>query len=80
MTFRPTPDDGAVIRAQHRLHAAVLRSITADHYAEEGPHADAEAEYADEQVALAARDLAEAVEALPAGERPVGWDRAGVAA
>lgn len=80
MTFQPTPDDGAVIRAQIRLHAAVLRSITADHYAEEGAYADAEAEYADEQVALAARDLTNAVEALPAGQQPVGWDRAEVSA
>lgn len=62
-------------RAQHRVEAAVLRSIAANYYfRDEDPHSGAEAEYAGEQLALAARDLVRAVDALPEGERPVGWD------
>lgn len=34
-----------------------------------------EAEYAGELLAIAARDLTEATNALPAGRQPVGWDR-----
>lgn len=34
---------------------------------------DAEREYADEMLALAARALSRAVDAMPADEQPVGW-------
>jgi hypothetical protein len=62
-------------RAQQRVEQAALRAITAHHYfRDEDPHADAAAEYADEQLALAARDLVRAVEALPEDKRPIGWD------
>ncbi len=61
--------------AQAAVEAAALHSIAAHHYARESdPHADAADEYASEQLALAARDLVRAVEALPENERPVGWD------
>jgi hypothetical protein len=61
--------------AQEMVEAAALRSISAHHYARAGdPHADAESEYADEMLALAARELVHAVEALPEGKRPIGWD------
>jgi hypothetical protein len=64
-----------MFEAQAAVEAAALRSITAHHYGRvEDPHADAEDEYAGEQLALAARDLVRAVEALPENERPVGWD------
>lgn len=64
-----------VFEAQAAVEAAALRSISAEHYAREtDPHADAAAEYAGEQLALAARDLVRAVEALPEDKRPIGWD------
>ena len=66
-----------VDRAARRVEAAALRAITAHHYfRDEDPHSDAEAEHADELLAIAARDLVRAVEALPENERPVGWDAA----
>ncbi|CAM5506684.1 hypothetical protein SANTM175S_07204 [Streptomyces antimycoticus] len=58
----------------HRLVSAVLRQIHSTHYADEAsPHWDAEREYSAEQVALAARELVRAVDALPEDERPIGW-------
>ncbi|MCX4911868.1 hypothetical protein [Streptomyces sp. NBC_00878] len=57
---------------------AALRVILGTHYArDENPHADAEQEYGREQLALAARELAEAVERKPADEQPIGWAREG---
>ena len=65
----------AVDRAARTVERAALCSVAAHHYFADGdPHADAAAEYADEQLALAARELVRAVEALPEGERPIGWD------
>lgn len=63
--------------ARALVEQAALRSIAAHHcYAEpSNPHADAEDEYAADHLALAARDLVRAVEALPKDQRPVGWDR-----
>lgn len=56
---------------------AALRVIEATHYGRaEDPHADAESQYAEEQLALAARALAEAVDRKPADEQPIGWARA----
>jgi hypothetical protein len=64
-----------VSEAQAAVEAAALRSIAAHHYGRpEDPHADAEDEYASEQLALAARDLVRAVEAMPEDKRPIGWD------
>jgi hypothetical protein len=58
-----------------QLMSAVLRQIQANHYSDEAsPHWDAEREYSAEQVALAARDLVRAVDALPEDQRPIGWD------
>lgn len=63
---------------QEKLIRAVLRSIFADHYPEESnPHADAESEYAAEQVAIAARDLTDAVNTLDPNRRPIGWHKLG---
>lgn len=63
---------------QHdRLIRAALRSLAADNYPNENdPHADAESEYASEQLALAARELARAVDQLPEEQQPIGWDKA----
>lgn len=64
-----------VDQAQSRVEGAALRAVAAHHYAADNdPHADAYAEYAGERLALAARDLVRAVDALPEGKRPVGWD------
>lgn len=64
----------AVPEARDRLTAAVLRSIRADHYANDAdPNADAESEYAADQVALAARDLVESVNRLEPHQQPLGW-------
>jgi hypothetical protein len=64
-----------VSAARTELEKAALRSIASLHYyADENPHVDAEAEYSGEVLALAARDLVRAVEALLAGKRPIGWD------
>lgn len=67
--------------APHPAHTdlvnAVLRNIHADHYSNEAdPNLDAEQQYSAERVALAARDLVRAVDALPADSRPIGWDQA----
>lgn len=73
MTMHFSPE---LVSAQMLLEKAALRSIAADRYAvEEDPHSGAESEYADELLALAARDLVRAVEALPEGQRPIGWDK-----
>jgi hypothetical protein len=66
------------VRAAHdRLTAAVLRSIAAARTLETDPHADADAQcqYADEQVALAARALVDATNRLEPHEQPVGWSQ-----
>ena len=62
--------------ARDELILAAMRVIAADHYArEEDPHADAESEYAGEKLALAARDLVRAVDALPESDQPIGWGK-----
>lgn len=68
-------DTFTVDRLTRLVERAALRSVAAHHYYEdEDPHSDAAAEHADEQLALAARELVRAVEALPADQRPIGWD------
>jgi len=53
---------------------AALRVIEGTHYQRaDDPYADAEQQYGQEQLALAARALAEAVDRKPADEQPVGW-------
>ncbi|MFF0378811.1 hypothetical protein [Actinoplanes missouriensis] len=65
----------AASRARQRVESAALDSISASHYyRDEERHADAAAEYAGEQLALAARDLVRAIEALPPQRQPIGWD------
>ncbi|GHJ34281.1 hypothetical protein TPA0910_87140 [Streptomyces hygroscopicus subsp. sporocinereus] len=62
----------------HQLVSAVLRQIHSTHYADESsPHWDAEREYSAEQVALAARALTRAVDAMPENEQPIGWRKDG---
>ena len=58
----------------YRVREAALRSVlTNDYPRDSDPHADASAEHADEGLALAARELVLAVDALPPNERPIGW-------
>ncbi len=60
------------VTARERLLRAALRCISAT-LAGESADADADSEYADEQLALAARDLVAATDATDAGRQPVGW-------
>jgi hypothetical protein len=56
------------------LMRAALQCAAADNYADDADrHADALAEYAVEQVALAARELVAAVDAAAPEARPFGW-------
>lgn len=61
--------------AEHEnVITAALRVIQATHYGRESdPHRDAEQEYSEEQLALAARALAQAVDRKAANEQPIGW-------
>lgn len=63
--------------AQHdTVITTALRVINATHYFRaEDPHADAEQEYSQEQLALTARALADAVDRMPADEQPIGWSK-----
>jgi hypothetical protein len=62
--------------ARIKLLSAALRAMSSDY--EDNPHSnsDAEAEYATEQLALAAQELVRAIDEQPANyPRPVGWVR-----
>lgn len=60
--------------AHDALVRAALRVITADHYGDDAsPYADADSEHASEKLALAARALVRAVDALPEADQPIGW-------
>lgn len=63
--------------AEHEtVVATALHVVQATHYSHASdPHEDAAYEYAVEQLALAARALAEAVERKPADEQPIGWTK-----
>lgn len=58
--------------AREELIRAALRVVAAA-YADDQVWAGANAEHADELLALAARDLVRTIDADPEGERPVGW-------
>lgn len=57
--------------ASNRVITAALRVINSDYDLDSST--DLDAEHAQEQLALAALSLVEAVDAASAGERPVGW-------
>ena len=64
------PAAAGVIRvARLRFVKAVLRCLSAE-YADESASADSQAEYADDQLALAARNLAADAQAREAGKTP----------
>lgn len=58
--------------AREELIRAALRVVAAA-YADDQMWAAANAEHADELLALAARDLTRTIDGLPEGERPIGW-------
>lgn len=68
-------DSLAYSEARERVLGAALRLMTARHVADNDPRADSdsEIEYAEEMLALAARDLAHATDALPPEQHPIGW-------
>ncbi|WP_329376155.1 hypothetical protein [Streptomyces sp. NBC_01483] len=56
--------------------STALHVVAATHYSRaDDPHEDAAYEYSVEQLALAARALAEAVDRKPADEQPIGWTK-----
>lgn len=60
--------------ARGTVEAAALESITTHHYDRaDDPNAAAYRQAAAQTLALAARDLVRAVDALPEDERPAGW-------
>lgn len=62
------------IDEHENLIKAALRVIGSTHYQRaDDPHADAEQEYAEEQLALAARALVQAVDRKQPDEQPIGW-------
>lgn len=64
----------AVVQAREQLVVQVLRRISAEYSPADDPHRCDEQIYGWELIALAARDLVRAVDALPVEERPVGWE------
>lgn len=62
------------IQARGRLVRAALRCLAADH-AEDHADADAEVDYAYEELDLAAQNLTKVVDALRPDEQPVGWSQ-----
>lgn len=59
--------------ARRQIAAAVLRLMTSELDEEQHGHSADEQQYAEELVALAARELVRATDALPEGQKPVGW-------
>lgn len=60
--------------AHDNLIRTALRAIATDHYGDDAsPYADADSEHASEKLALAARALVRAVDALPEDQQPIGW-------
>jgi hypothetical protein len=64
-------------QAKVNLLRAALRCLSTDLNGEH-PNAANEAEYADEMLAAAARDLVAVVDALPQDQKPVGWSQISV--
>lgn len=69
----------AEIQAREELLRAALRVLAAER-SEPHAHSDDEIAYAEELLALAARDLVRAVDWLPANRRPAQWKRRPVCA
>lgn len=67
----PPAVSGEILIARHRVAAAVIWCIASD-YAGESADADAEAEYASEQLCLAARNLAADADAQKAARAEAG--------
>lgn len=61
------------VNAHENVMRAALRVLSAERGREDDPHFAAELDYAEELLALAARELTRATDALPEDEQPVGW-------
>lgn len=61
-----------IIEARERVLSAALRRLSAERGDESKAYYAAEIEYADEMLALAARDLVKAVEEST-DSKPIGW-------
>jgi hypothetical protein len=73
--LRPFQLVAAEQNARNELLRAALRVLDAERGDESDPHFGDELDYAQEGLALAARDLADAVNQMPADQQPVGWAR-----
>lgn len=62
-----------IVGAQQNLLRAALRCLSSEYSRDDTADSAAEAEYSYEQLALAARELARAVDTLPPDQLPVGW-------
>ena len=69
----PTTPDNYPHTEQDALIAAALDRAQAEYAPEGDPQADAWAERADDRLAVAARDLVHAIDALPADQQPRDW-------
>jgi hypothetical protein len=65
----------AVDAARSKLKGAALAAVSASYGDETNQYYAASCEYADEHLALAARDLVNAINELPKESRPIGWDK-----
>lgn len=66
------PDHGAALKAQGQVIMVALELVQ-NLMAEPSAHRSVAIQYAEEQLALAARDLARETDRLPANAQPVGW-------
>lgn len=61
------------IETRVALLSAALRVLQSEYIPPDDPTGGWEAEYVEEQLALAARDHVKAVDAQPKNDQPVGW-------
>lgn len=66
------PDHGAALLAQGRVVTIALEVVQCV-MAEPSAHREDALQYAEEQLALAARDLVRETDLLPENAKPVGW-------
>lgn len=69
-----TPDHPDALKAREEMLRAAIQVLSSERGREDDPHYGASLDLAHEGLALAARDLHLATEALARNERPVGWN------
>jgi hypothetical protein len=67
-------DAMAAAEVAHEMLLAVAERVTSSRQLDGGAHDSDERVHADELLALAARELCHAVDALPPEDQPVGWN------